>query len=101
MAQEEVTSTPVSAADQIHPHIRENYEQVRQERGLTWEQMAEQFAKDRNGHLLEAWARERAAAGDAPAGIESRGDIKEEKSTADAPKKSKRGNAKGLDPESV
>lgn len=94
---EESISTPVTAESQIPQHLRENYEQVREERGLTWQQMAEQFDKDRNGELLATWARERAA-GKAPEGIESRGELTGDMRTADAPKKSKRGNAPDLDP---
>lgn len=94
---EEVTQTPISAESQIDLHIRENYAQIRQERGFTWKQMAEQFGKDRNGELLQRWALEMDS-GNA-AGIESRGDLSGGAENTDAPKKAKRGNAKGLDAE--
>ncbi len=93
----ESNQTSITAESQIPQHVRENYEQVRQERGLTWEQMAEQFDKDRNGELLAAWARERAT-GNAPTGIEARGDLTSDKRTADAAPKQRRGNAPDLDP---
>ena len=47
----------------VSDRIRENYREVREQRGLSWAQMADQFAKD--GHVdLEAWAREEAKIGD-------------------------------------
>jgi hypothetical protein len=99
---EEVTSTPIAAESQIDLHVRENYEGLRIDRGLTWDQMADQFDKDRNGELLAAWAKERSGAsfrGELPAGIESRGELPQGSQNTDAPKKlSKRGNAKDLDP---
>lgn len=97
---EDSTQTTITAESQIDLHIRENYEQVRIERGLTWEQMAEQFGRDRNGDFLQAWALERAS-GKAPEGIESRGDLTDDMRNADAPKKARRGNVKDLDPETT
>lgn len=43
----------------VSDRIRDNYREVREQRGLTWAELADQFARD--GHAdLEAWAREEA-----------------------------------------
>jgi hypothetical protein len=99
---EEVVQTPITAASQVDEHIRENYEQVRQERGWSWEQMANEFDKQNSG-LLARWARECASNGDVPVGIESRAEASTEAHTADAPglmsRMFGRGNASDLDAE--
>ena len=50
-----------------HPHVREfiadNYRQLREERGLTWEQLAQQFDRDGYDELAE-WARSEGKRGD-------------------------------------
>ena len=45
------------AAETIKPFIADNYRELREQRGWSWEQMAAQF--DRDGYTdLAAWARE-------------------------------------------
>lgn len=43
---------------QIDPDVAENYRALKAERGLTWEQLAEQFAH--GDRALAAWCREQA-----------------------------------------
>lgn len=70
-----------------HPHvsdfIAENYSELREQRGLSWDELAEQFRRDGHTHL-EAWARDKAKSSDKSARA-NRNDPKPEKAVRNAP----------------